>query len=474
MMSQAQKEIEPDYENNTLGSVKPFGIRDKLGYLFGDFGSSLFFMLVTTYLMIYYTDILHVSAAMVGSLFLFVNIWNACVDVLWGRFLDSRRNRNKSKFIPWIFRMSFPLVIAGVLMFVKIPGMPDGFYVGWSVVMYILWGTLYSTVNIPYGSMASVITNDPVERTSLSTWRTMGSSIAMLIISVGGPLILFENNIASADRFLLTAVLFGFLSLALLQTCVRLSTERITVPKMEKKTGDLKRTASALMKNKSLLWLLLVSLISMTTMMMIGVVNIYLFKNYFGNTIALSVVGFIQTATVFIAMPMITPAVMRFGKKEIGSAGLLIASVAYLLLYILPDVSVTLFVMLTAVGMFGMNLFNIITWAFVTDVADYHEYITGMREDGTVYSIYSFSRKIGQALAGGLAGFAITAVGYDAANGTQSQNVLDGIYSLATLVPGVLFLVGFLVLAIFYPLNKKRTNQLAANLIKNRKENTSF
>ncbi|WP_087974939.1 MFS transporter [Oceanobacillus rekensis] len=472
MISQAQKEIEPGYGNNTAKSVKPFGIRDKLGYLFGDFGSSLFFMLVNTYLMIYYTDILHISAAMVGILFLIVNIWNACVDVLWGRFLDSRRNTNKSKFISWIFRMSFPLAIAGVLIFVKIPGMPDGFYVGWSVVMYILWGTLYSTVNIPYGSMASVITNDPVERTSLSTWRTMGSSMAMLIISVGGPLILFENNIASANRFLLTAIIFGFLSLAFLQTCVRLSTERITVPKMEKKTGDLKRTVIALIKNKSLLWLLLVSLISMTTMMMIGVVNIYLFKNYFGTTVALSIVGFIQTATVFIAIPIITPAVMRFGKKEIGSAGLLIASVAYLLLYLLPDVSVTLFVMLTAVGMFGMNLFNIITWAFVTDVADYHEYITGMREDGTVYSIYSFSRKIGQALAGGLAGFAITVVGYDATRGTQSRVVLDGIYSLATLVPGVLFLVGFLVLAIFYPLNKRRTNQLVDDLAKSRKANT--
>lgn len=133
----------------------------------------------------------------------------------------------------------------------------------------------------------------------------------------------------------------------------------------------------------------------MATMLMIGVVNVYLFKNYFGTTNALSIVGFIQTATVFIAMPIIKPAVARFGKKEIGSARLLIAAIACLSLYVLPDVSVTLFV-------------------FVTDVTDYHEYLTGMREDGTVYAVYSFSRKIGQALAGGLVGFAITAVGYDA------------------------------------------------------------
>ncbi|WP_068677057.1 MFS transporter [Oceanobacillus sp. Castelsardo] len=470
-MDQAQKEIELYDSNNTIRSVRPFGLMDKVGYLLGDFGGSLFFILVNSYLMVYYTDILHISAATVGILFLVANIWNAFADVLWGRFIDSRRNKKHGTFILWIFRMSFPLVIVGMLMFVMIPGMPDGFYVAWAVAMYILWGTLYSTVNIPYGSMASVITNDPVERTSLSTWRTMGSSLAALIISVGGPLILFDNNIASADRFLLTAVMFGFLSLASIIVCVKLSTERIIVPKMEKKKGDFKRTARGLVKNKSLIWMLVVSLIFMATMLMIGVVNVYLFKDYFGTTIALSMFGFIQTATVFIVVPIINQAVTRFGKKEIGSVGLLIAGVTYLFLYLLPDVSVPLFILLTAVGMLGINLFNIITWAFVTDVTDYHEYITGKREDGTVYSIYSFSRKIGQALAGGLAGIAITAVGYDATRGTQSQDVLDGIYSLATLAPGIMFLLGFLALAIFYPLNKKRTNQLADDLAKNRREN---
>jgi glycoside/pentoside/hexuronide:cation symporter, GPH family len=466
-MIQAQKKEESSYENLTGKTVRPFGLRDKFGYLLGDFGGSLFFILVNSYLMVYYTDILHISAATVGILFLVANIWNAFADVLWGRFIDSSRNIKHGKFIYWIFRMSIPLAIVGVLMFVKIPGMPYGFHIAWAVAMYILWGTLYSTVNIPYGSMASVITNVPVERTSLSTWRTMGSSLAALIISVGGPLILFDNNTASADRFFLTAVMFGFLSLTSIIVCVRLSTERIVIPKIEKKKGDFKRTAKGLVKNKSLIWMLVVSLVFMATMLMIGVVNVYLFKDYFGKTIALSIVGFIQTATVFIVVPIINQAVVRFGKKEVGSVGLLIGGVSYLSLYLLPEVSITLFVMLTAVGMLGMNLFNIITWAFVTDVTDYHEYITGKREDGTVYSIYSFSRKIGQALAGGLAGIAITAVGYDTTMGTQSQEVLDGIYSLATLVPGIMFLLGFLVLAIFYPLNKKRTNQLADDLAKN-------
>lgn len=459
---------QPEKVVNNSKMVRPFGMRDKFGYLFGDFGNDFFFILVSSYLMVYYTDILHVSAAAVGLLFAIARIWDAFADVLWGRFIDTRKTTKNGKFLPWIFRMSFPLVISGILMFVQLPGVSDGFNVAWAFAMYILWGTLYSTVNIPYGSMASVITDNPVERTTLSTWRTMGASMAGLIINVGGPLILFENNVASANRFLLAAIIFGILSLACYMACVGLSTERIVQQEKVKEKGNLKKTAKGLMKNKPLLWLLVISVTFMLTMLMIGSVNVYLFKNYFGNTAALSIVGFIQTATVFVAMPFIKPSVTKFGKKEVGSFGLLLASVSYLLLYALPDVSVTLFLVLTAIGMLGMNSFNLIIWAFVTDVIDYHEYVTNMREDGTVYSIYSFARKIGQAAAAGLAGVAITAVGYDATVGTQPQEVLDGIYSLATLIPGVLFLIGFLALAFFYPLNKKRTNELSVYLSEKR------
>ena len=119
--------------------------------------------------MVFYTDIFGISAAIVGTLFLVARLWDAVADVSWGRFIDTRKTTKNGKFKPWIFRMSFPLVITGVLMFVKIPGMSEGFYLGCAFVTYIFWGTLYSTVNIPYGSMASVITTDPVERTSLST-----------------------------------------------------------------------------------------------------------------------------------------------------------------------------------------------------------------------------------------------------------------------------------------------------------------
>lgn len=106
----------------------------------------------------------------------------------------------------------------------------------------------------------------------------------------------------------------------------------------------------------------------------------------------------------------------------------------------------------------------------MTDVIDYHEYLTGLREDGTVYSIYSFARKVGQALAGGLGGFAIGAVGYKAGLKEQTQSALDGIHTLGTLVPAVILVVIFIILVFRYPLNKERTTQLTVDLAEKRKE----
>ncbi|WP_349655118.1 MFS transporter [Neobacillus sp. YX16] len=194
-------------------TVRPFGMRDKLGYLFGDFGNDFFFVLAASFLMVFYTDIFHINPAHVGILFTVARLWDAFADVTWGRFIDTRKATAQGKFRPWILRMSLPLVIMGILMFVKIPGMSDGFYLAYAYVTYIVWGTLYSTVNIPYGSMASVITGDPVERTSLSSWRTLGGQMAGLVINVVGPIILFVNNKPDANRFIIAALIFGGLAL---------------------------------------------------------------------------------------------------------------------------------------------------------------------------------------------------------------------------------------------------------------------
>ena len=161
-------------------TIRPFGMRDKLGYLFGDFGNDFFFILSRGILNgILYRYIWN-SPSTSRNIIHGCTIWDAFADITWGRFIDTRKATKNGKFRPWILRMSIPLVVVGVLMFVHIPGMSNGFYLAYAYVTYIIWGSLYSTVNIPYGSMASVITADPVERTSLSSWRTLGVTISWI------------------------------------------------------------------------------------------------------------------------------------------------------------------------------------------------------------------------------------------------------------------------------------------------------
>ena len=453
--------------------MRPFSMKDKIGYMFGDFGNDFFFMLVSAFLMVFYTDIFGLDAGTVGVLFLVARLWDAIADVTWGRFIDSRKTKKygkiQGKFKPWIFRMSVPLVISGVLMFVYIPGMSSGFYYAWAYITYILWGTLYATVNIPFGSMASVMTSDPVERTTLSTFRTMGAMLASLIINAVGPLIVFVDNKIDANRMLMTAVLFGILAIACYLACVTLTTERIEVPEKQPEKGAFMKSLKGLVKNRPLIAILAASLLFMMNTMLVNSVNVYLFKDVFKNASALSVFGLLNTAMTFVAIPIVRPLVEKYGKKELAAVGMLIAGAMYILLFFLPNISLTVFYVIIAIGLFGYAFFNVVVWAFVTDVIDYHEYLTELREDATVYSIYSFARKVGQALAGGIGGFAISAVGYNSAQKVQSQETLDGIYGLGTLVPGIIYLIIAIILIFLYPLTKQRLNQLTVDLAKKRK-----
>lgn len=365
--------------------------------------------------------------------------------------------------------MSIPLVITTILLFTYIPGMSDGFYLAYAYVSYMLWAALYGTVNIPYGSMASVISGDSTHRSSLSGWRTMGAMSANLVIGVVLPLVVFVNNEVSASRISMLAIIFSILSFACYMGCVRLTTERIQHP--EKKPGEklsLMNTVKGFIQNKPFIVLITCSLLFLLTQMLVAAINVYLFKDYFNNAAALSLFTIVQSAAVFLAMPTLTPLVKRFGKKELGATGMLVAGGFYFILFLIPDISLPVFLAINMIGLFGFAYFNLIIWAFVSDAIDYQEYLTGLREDGTVYSVYSFARKLGQAFAGGLTGYALAMIGYNSEVATQAQSVKDGIYTIATLVPGITYTLVALLLIFFYPLNKKRTKQLEIELAERR------
>jgi len=355
------------------------------------------------------------------------------------------------------------LLIFGILMFTKIPGMPNQFYLVYAFATYIIWGSLYSTVNIPYGSMASVITNDSVERASLSTFRSIGAALAQMIIYSIVPMVVFINNKADSSRFFIVAIIMAVLAMTCYTLCYKLSTERITVTKSSDKKGNLATSLRGLTKNKPFLALVCASLVLIVAMLLSGSLNTYLYKDYFQNTSALALAGFITILNLVIVAPIIAPIIKKFGKKESASIALLLSAVAYFLLYLMPTKNAYLFVVFSFIANLGYTFFNFMLWAFVTDVIDYQEVITGEREDGTVYSLYSFARKVGQAIAGVFGGVALQMAGYVKAP-HQTAQVASNIRGLATLIPAVAYFIVFLFIAFLYPMTKEKLAEVAKNL----------
>lgn len=445
-----------------------FGIKDKIGYMFGDLGNDLFFALISGYLMLFYTDIYGISAATAGVILMVARILDALFDVAWGTYIDSRPAGAKGKFRPYLLFSALPVTIFGVLTFTWIPA--DG---AWKVAVasagYILWGLAYSTINIPYGSLASVMTSDPVERTSLSTFRTLGALLANVFILVAAPLIIFgPGKTPLGAGFLTVAVICAVLANVFYYGAYRLTTERVKTVPVTKKKGRFLQTVRGLLKNRPLLGLMLASFGFLVSFMTVNAITPYLFKDYFKAPNLIAVSGLIGLGSSFIAMPILSPLVKRLGKKETAVIGLIIAFASNALMFLLPITSPYVYMALNCAAGFGLAFLNILIWAMVSDCIDYQERLTGRREEGTVYSVYSLVRKIGQAAAGGLGGFALISVGYNSGLPAQSDAVAHGIKNIITLVPAAGSLLALVSLLWVYNLTKNRVGQLNEQLSEQR------
>lgn len=444
------------------GNERPFGLRDKIGYMFGDFGNDFSFIFASNYLMVFYTKVLGLSGFVVGLLFMGARIVDAFTDVSMGRIVDQMKPARDGRFRPWLRRMCIPVALASTAMYLYF--VRDWAY--WAkliyvVVTYLLWSSFcYTAINIPYGSMASVISSEVKDRASLSTFRSIGASLAGVVIGVIVPLIVYDtdtqgNQVVLPERFTLTAVVFGIFAIVCYALCYFLCRERVS---FEKKQGSKESTwkmLGGLRRNKPLLALVFAALVLLLATMLGQTMNNYLFLDYFKNAKALAAVNVVGMIGVFALAPFISKIAADFGKKEAGALGMLLAGTVYVLMFFLRIKSIPLFMVLLFLGTLGTGLFNLIVWAFITDIIDYQEVQTGKREDGTVYAVYSFARKVGQALAGGLGGFVLTAIGYVSEASVQTDAVAGRIYVVATLIPGICYFIVFLIMQFQYPLTKR-------------------
>ena len=445
---------------------KPFGLKDKIGYLMGDIGNDFTFVLSSTFLLKFYTDVMEVPAAVVGTIIMIARFVDAFTDVTMGRICDRSAATRHGKFKPWIRRMCVPVAISSFLVYQSgLADMSLGFKIGYLFVTYILWGSFfYTSINIPYGSMASAISSEPGDRQSLSTYRSIGATFASVIVGALIPLIAYKekNGILVLDGEIFTTIagVFSIAAVISYLICYSLVTERVHISSSaeKKKDNNVITMLRNAVTNRALISIIVASIVMLLAQMTLQTMANYVFPIYYGNTVAQSVSMVLMLIGSLIIAAIAKPITLRFGKAEVGVVSSFVAAGVCLFLFFIRPSNVWVYVALQGLCWMALGVFSMISWALITDVIDFSEIKNGIREDGSVYALYSFARKLGQAGAAGLVGTLLTAIGYSETTAV-GEGVKAGLFNISTLVPAVGFGLLGLVLWLWYPLHKKQVEE---------------
>ena len=443
---------------------RPFGIRDKLGYLFGDFGNDFTFILSSSFLLKFYTDVMGVAPWIIGLVITIARFVDAFTDVTMGRIADRAPAGHSGKFKPWIRRMAAPVAISSFLIYQSgFATSPMWFRILWLVITYILWGSIfYTSINIPYGSMASSISSNPDDRQSLSTFRTMGSTLAGVIVGAGIPLFAYDkigqNTVLNGPRFTLIAGVFSILSIICYMLCYTLSTERVYETSRKRQQVSIGVMLKEAFSNRALISIIVGSVVMLLAQLTLQSMSNYIYPNYYGNVTAQSVATVGMMGGMLIAAILAKPLANKFGKAEISAVSSIVAATVCILLFAIRPDNVWIYVIINGASWIGLGIFAMVSWAIITDVIDDSELRVGRREDGTIYAMYSFARKLGQAASAGITGILLSAIGYNDKTAFDSS-VLKGIYDISTLVPALGFALLGIILQFWYPLHKSRVEE---------------
>ena len=445
---------------------RKFGLRDKIGYLFGDFGNDFTFILSSSFLLKFYTDVMGVSAAAVGFVMMFARFADAFTDIAMGRICDRSRGHAAGKFKPWILRMCVPVVFASFLIYQSgLRDAPMWLKIVYLFVTYILWGSVfYTSINIPYGSMASTISQEPADRQSLSTFRSIGGALAGVIIGAGIPVLAYDdvngNTVLNGSRFTLIAGVCSLLALGCYLLCYFLVTERIrpVYDEAARRDNSILKMFQNAIRNRALLSIIAASVMMLLAQLTMQSMANYVYPNFYRNTAAQSASMIVMLIGMFAAAAVAKPLAAKFGKAEISVVANLMACAINVLLFFWRPENVWVYVLIQAVSWFGLGIFSMVNWALITDVIDYSEIKNGIREDGSVYALYSFARKVGQAASAGLSGTLLSMIGYTQ-DTAFDKDVVNGIYDISLLLPAAGFLLLGLILWFWYPLHRKEVEE---------------
>lgn len=457
------------------GHPNKIGIKEGMGYMLGDAGNLFVLTYVSSFLKVFYTDVLKIAESKVASLFLVTRLWDAINDPIWGYIVARKKPNADGKFRPYLKWVSVPLGISAMLCFVDFSRFTSNqtLILLCAYVTYIMFGMLYTGMNIPFGSLASVITDDPEGRTLLSTFRSIGGGVGGAAPLLVAPLVIYKVTgtnaegmaIKSADAggMLTFGVIMGVLAIIFYMACFKTTRER--VPSEQDPKVDMKKTYLGMLKSRPFVSAALAGIL-ISGQLQFASLNQYLYKNYFENT-NLSIVGTIANYLPMVILILFMPKlVKRFGKKELCGFGTFFSALASILMFfIVPKLDrittgPAVFMLFLFIIGFGYSFVSITNWAVVADVIDYQEYKTGLRSESAIYAVYTFCRKLGQTAAdsGGLLLLSRVA-GYDGATmGSRGYipGVGEGILFVCTLIPAIVYTLVFVLMQFAYPLDKKR------------------
>ena len=446
--------------------IRPFGVKDEIGYVFGDMAGSFVNLFVDAYFLIFCTNVLGISAGWMGTLFLVARLWDAINDPIMGSFPDRWMiGKSGDKFKPWIKIFMLPLALSGVLCFFNVPleGIALHAYVAFA---YVLYGMSYTGTSMPFGAMASVVSDDPIQRSKLSRARSIGGTIVGIVGLSIVPVVCFDkqSNILP-ERFTLIAVIFGVLSIISYFVLLNFTQERIRQNSEKAEKFNYGKVLKATVHNRPLIGVMVATLGSMLFITGSNQVRSYIFKEYYARTDVMSIISLATIPILVICFPLVPKLVAKFGKKATLMAAIVSSTIFSVIPVVMEIKNVYVYSALVVLGTIGQTVFTMLIWALVTDCLDYSEWKFNERSDGSMYSLYTFSRKIGSTIASTGVSFGLAAIGFvSGSNVVQTAEAVNGIYFLVNIIPVVTCALELIGVGLIFNLNKETTEQMHAEL----------
>ncbi len=471
---------------------RKFGIMDKLAYAAGDFGCNMSFSLKGT-VQTFWLVFMMIETGLLSILLLIVQIWDAINDPIIGAMIDADNRKYKlGKFKTYILIGAIGLLVAGALVFIPVPTAPLAIKCILFIVGYLIWDACYTVANVPYGSMLSLVTTDGAERSQLSTWRSIGSMVGNLVPQIILPMIIwqkqFDENgkpvlnelgeqveVLIGNRVFLAALIMGVLGFIAFLFMIKKITIRVdesTVKTTEKtEKFNVFKAFGNFMKNRPAVGATVAAMAMFLGMQSATTANTIMFATYFNKASLSGIAMAIGFVPMLLFMPFIKNLVNKYGKKEAAAAGSFVSVIGAASMFIFPlipnkTIALVMYVIALAIFGLGMGIYTCVSWAFMADAIDYNEWKFGTREEGMVYSLHSFFRKLAQGVGPSIVLVLMGLLGYISELGTNGQSIATA-YNMCWLVAALyLFsaVLMFVSIAFIYNLDKKTLKLMEADL----------